>query len=143
MPGGFYGDDVIEQVRSRVDIVALVSEYVKLRKTGKNYVGLCPFHEEKTPSFSVDPDKQLFYCFGCGAGGTAFNFIMRKDGLTFPEALAALAKRAGVTLPTTRGRAEEESVMKERRRLRAALEFAQKKYRETLIPPVAKMPGSI
>ena len=132
MPGGFYGDDVIEQVKSRVDIVALVSEYVKLRKTGKNYVGLCPFHEEKTPSFSVDPDKQMFYCFGCGAGGTAFNFLMKKEGLTFPEALSTLAKRAGVTLPTTRARAEEESAMKERRRLRSVLEFAQKKYRETL-----------
>lgn len=132
MPGGFFEDEVIEQVRSRVDIVSLVSEYVKLRKTGKNYVGLCPFHEEKTPSFSVDPDKQLFYCFGCGVGGTVFNFLMRKEGLTFPEAMAALAKRAGIELPTTRARAEEEAAMKERRRLRGALEFAQKRFRETL-----------
>ncbi|MEX0974829.1 MAG: DNA primase [Bacillota bacterium] len=132
MPAGYFGDDVIEQVRSRVDIVGLVSEYVKLRKTGKNYVGLCPFHEERTPSFSVDPDKQLFYCFGCGAGGSVFNFLMRKDGLTFPEAVRTLAERAGVTLPSPRARAEEESAMKERRRLRSSLEFAQKRYREML-----------
>lgn len=138
MPVGFYGDDVIAQVRSRVDIVALISEYVKLRKAGKNYVGLCPFHEEKTPSFSVDPDKQLFYCFGCGAGGTVFNFLMRKEGLTFPEALAALARRAGVTLPSPRARAQEEAAMKERRRLRAALEYAYKRYREALDAPSGK-----
>ncbi len=135
MPAGYFGDDVIEQVRSRTDIVALVSEYVKLRKTGKNYVGLCPFHEEKTPSFSVDPDKQLFYCFGCGAGGSVFNFLMRKDGITFPEAVRVLAARAGVTLPSPGARAEEEAAMKEKRRLRAALEFAQKKYREMLDSP--------
>jgi DNA primase len=135
LPGGFYGNDVIAEVKSRVDIVSLISEYVKLRKTGKNYVGLCPFHEEKTPSFSVDPDKQLFYCFGCGAGGTVFHFLMRKDGITFPEALAALARRAGVTLPTGRARAQEEAAMRERQRLRAALAYAQKRYREALDGP--------
>jgi DNA primase len=132
LPAGYYGDEVIEQVRSRVDIVALISGHVKLRKTGKNYVGLCPFHEEKTPSFSVDPDKQLFYCFGCGAGGNVFSFLMRKEGMTFPEAVRVLAERAGIRLPSPRARGEEEAAMKERRRLRAALEFAQKKYRETL-----------
>ncbi len=128
MPRGRYDDEIIEQVRSRVDIVALISEYVKLKKAGKNYVGLCPFHEEKTPSFSVDPDKQMFYCFGCGAGGNVFNFLMRKEGMSFPDALRALAQRAGGTLPSTRERAEEEAAAKEKRDLRAALEFSQKRY---------------
>ena len=132
MPGGYYGEDVLEQIRSRVDIVSLVSEHVKLRKAGKNYVGLCPFHEEKTPSFTVDPDKQLFYCFGCGAGGNIFSFVMRRDGLTFPEAVRVLADRAGVRLPSPKARAEEEAAAREKRRLRAVLEFAHKKYREAL-----------
>ena len=132
VPGGYYGEDVLEQIRSRVDIVSLISEHVKLRKAGKNYVGLCPFHEEKTPSFTVDPDKQLFYCFGCGAGGNIFSFVMRREGLTFPEAVRALADRAGVRLPSPRARAEEEATSKEKRRLRAVLEFAHRKYREAL-----------
>lgn len=135
MSGAYYGDQVIEEVRSRVDIVSLISEHVKLRKAGRNYVGLCPFHEEKTPSFSVDPDKQFFYCFGCGVGGNAFSFLMKKEGVTFPEAVRVLAERAGVRLPAPRARAEEEAAMREKRRLRAALEFAQRKYREMLSSP--------
>jgi len=132
MPGGYYGEQVIEEIRSRVDIVALISEYVKLRKAGKSYVGLCPFHEERTPSFSVDPDKQLFYCFGCGAGGNVFSFLMKKNGMTFPEAVQVLADRAGVRLPAAGSRSEDDAVRKQAKRLRAALELAQRKYREML-----------
>ncbi len=97
--GLFYSDEVIEEVRSRTDIVDYISSYINLKKQGANYVGLCPFHNEKTPSFSVSPSKQMYYCFGCGAGGSVFTFAMEYDNLTFPEAINMLAKRCGITLP--------------------------------------------
>lgn len=132
MSKGFVEDDITREVRMRTDIVALISEYVRLRKTGKNYVGLCPFHEEKTASFTVDPDKQLFYCFGCGAGGNAFTFLMKREGLSFPEALEKLAQRAGVRLPSRSRYRGDESRRKENKRLLDALEFAQSKFRDML-----------
>ncbi|MDR7590282.1 MAG: CHC2 zinc finger domain-containing protein, partial [Armatimonadota bacterium] len=85
-------------MRARTDIVELVSAYVTLRKQGRRYVGLCPFHSEKTPSFTVDRERGLFYCFGCGAGGDVFEFVMRVHGLSFPEAVRDLARRAGIQL---------------------------------------------
>jgi len=96
---GRFGDDKIEEVRSRADIVEVVGSHVRLRRAGRNFVGLCPFHNEKTPSFSVNAERGFFHCFGCGAGGSAFNFIMRVEGLTFPEAVRSLAKKYGVTIP--------------------------------------------
>ena len=96
---GRFGDDKIEEVRSRADIVEIVGSHVRLRRAGRNFVGLCPFHNEKTPSFSVNAERGFFHCFGCGAGGSAFNFIMRVEGLTFPEAVRSLAKKYGVTIP--------------------------------------------
>ncbi len=132
MSKGFIEDDFTREVRMRTDIVALVSEYVKLRKTGKNYVGLCPFHEEKTGSFTVDPDKQLFYCFGCGTGGNVFTFLMKREGLSFPEALEKLAQRAGVRLPPRSRFSARESRKKEYTKLLDALEFAQTRFREML-----------
>lgn len=94
-----YSDDVIEEVRTKNDIVDVVSQYVKLTRKGSSYFGLCPFHNEKTPSFSVTPAKQMYYCFGCGAGGNVFNFVMEYENYTFGEALSYLAQRAGVELP--------------------------------------------
>ena len=94
-----YSDDIIEEVRSKNDIVDVVSQYVRLTKKGNSYFGLCPFHNEKTPSFSVTPGKQMYYCFGCGAGGNVFSFIMEYENYTFGEALKHLADRAGVELP--------------------------------------------
>ena len=94
-----YSDDIIEEVRMKNDIVDVVSQYVKLTRKGSSYFGLCPFHNEKTPSFSVTPAKQMYYCFGCGAGGNVFNFIMEYENFTFGEALKHLADRAGVELP--------------------------------------------
>ena len=96
---GRFGDDKIEEVRSRADIVEIVGAHVRLRRAGRNFVGLCPFHNEKTPSFSVNAERGFFHCFGCGVGGSVFNFIMRVEGLTFPEAVRSLAKKYGVTLP--------------------------------------------
>ncbi|WP_338819134.1 DNA primase [Moorella thermoacetica] len=93
-----FNQDVIHEVKDRIDIVEIIGGYVQLKKRGRSYVGLCPFHNEKTPSFTVSPDKQVFYCFGCGAGGDVLTFLMKREGLSFPEALAALAARAGVEL---------------------------------------------
>jgi DNA primase len=94
-----YSDDIIEEVRSRNDIVDLISTYVSLKKKGSSYFGLCPFHNEKSPSFSVSRDKQMYYCFGCGAGGNVFTFVMEYENFTFPEAIRYLAERAGMVLP--------------------------------------------
>ena len=94
-----FSDDIIEEVRSRNDIVDVIGQYVHLTKKGSTYFGLCPFHNEKTGSFSVSPNKQMYYCFGCGAGGNVFTFMMQYENFTFGEAMEALADRAGVALP--------------------------------------------
>ena len=94
-----YPEEVIEEVRMRNDIVDVISGYVKLQRKGSNYFGLCPFHNEKSPSFSVSPGKQMYYCFGCGAGGNVITFIMEYENYSFTEALNLLAERAGVALP--------------------------------------------
>ncbi len=94
-----YPEEVVEEVRMRNDIVDIISGYVKLQRKGSNYFGLCPFHNEKTPSFSVSPGKQMYYCFGCGAGGNVITFIMEYENYSFTEALQLLAERAGVSLP--------------------------------------------
>lgn len=105
-----YGDDLIEEVRARNDIVDVISGYVQLKKKGSQYFGLCPFHNEKTPSFSVSRQKQMYYCFGCHAGGNVFTFLMQYENLSFQESLEALAARAGITLPEREmsGREKEE-----------------------------------
>ena len=95
----YLSDDLIEEIRSRNDIVDVISSYVKLQKKGSSYFGLCPFHNEKSPSFSVSAGKQMFYCFGCGEGGNVFSFLMKYDSLTFPEAAKVLADRAGIDVP--------------------------------------------
>ena len=96
---GSIPEDKIEEVRRRIDIVSLIGEYVTLKKAGKNYLGLCPFHREKTPSFTVNPDKQMFYCFGCSEGGNGVSFLMKLNNLTFPEAVRQLAGKVGVVIP--------------------------------------------
>ena len=95
----YYSDEIIEEVQDKNDIVDVVSSYVKLQKKGGTYFGLCPFHNEKSPSFSVSPSKQMFYCFGCGVGGSVYTFLMKYENATFPEAIKMLADRAGVALP--------------------------------------------
>lgn len=95
----YYPDEIVEEIRQRNDIVEVVSGYVRLQKKGSNYFGLCPFHNEKSPSFSVTPSKQMYYCFGCGAGGNAFTFIMEYENYSFQEAIQHLAQKAGITLP--------------------------------------------
>ena len=95
----FFDENLIEEIRSRNDIVDVISGYVRLKKKGSNYFGLCPFHNEKSPSFSVSQGKQMYYCFGCGAGGNVFTFLMEYENFSFGEAVEALAQRAGVDLP--------------------------------------------
>ena len=95
----FYPEEIVEEVRQRTDIVDLIGSYVRLQKKGSSYMGLCPFHNEKSPSFSVSASRQIFHCFGCGAGGNAFTFVMEYENYTFVEALKYLAERSGVKLP--------------------------------------------
>ena len=95
----YYSEDLIEEVRMKNDIVDVISGYVRLQKKGSSYFGLCPFHNEKSPSFSVSRSKQMYYCFGCGAGGNVFTFLMEYENLSFVEAVQLLADRAGVELP--------------------------------------------
>ncbi len=95
----FYSDEIIEEVRERNDIVDVIGQFVKLKRTGNNYMGLCPFHGEKTPSFSVSKNKQMYHCFGCGASGNVFTFLMNYENMTFPEAVKNLADKAGMELP--------------------------------------------
>lgn len=106
----YYSDEIIEEVRSRNDIVDVISTYVKLQKKGSSYFGLCPFHNEKSPSFSVSRQKQMYYCFGCGAGGNVFTFLMEYENYTFVEALKYLADRAGVELPEENTRKRQKNV---------------------------------
>lgn len=112
-----YTEDLIEEVRSRNDIVDVISQYVHLKKKGSNYFGLCPFHNEKTGSFSVSPNKQMYYCFGCGAGGNVFTFVMNYENFTFSEAMGVLADRAGMTLPTRELTSDEKRQRAEKERL--------------------------
>jgi len=95
----YFSEDLVEEVRLKNDIVDVISGYVKLQKKGSSYFGLCPFHNEKSPSFSVSRQKQMYYCFGCGAGGNVFTFVMEYENYSFVEALKMLAERVGVELP--------------------------------------------
>ena len=113
----YYSEDLVEEVRSRNDIVDVISGYVKLQKKGSSYFGLCPFHNEKSPSFSVSPSKQMYYCFGCGAGGNVFTFIMEYENYSFPEALKLLADRVGVALPEE----EQNEEMKRQQNIRTQI----------------------
>ncbi|MGE5559872.1 MAG: DNA primase [Chloroflexota bacterium] len=117
-------EQFIEQVRTRSDIVEVVSQTVALKRTGKNFSGLCPFHSEKTPSFSVSPDKQIFYCFGCHAGGDVFKFVQMRDNVDFISAVRILAERAGLTLPEQERSPEEDRRYRDLEAMYQACELA-------------------
>lgn len=120
----------IHEIREATDVVDLISGYVSLKKKGQNFFGLCPFHSEKTPSFSVNPDKQIFHCFGCGAGGNVFTFLMRHEGIGFPDAAKLLAQRAGIQLEFEE---QDESVAKENEALFHINEFAARAFQDWLV----------
>jgi len=124
----------LDEIRAGIDIVDLIGRFVNLRKAGVNYKGLCPFHAEKTPSFMVNPKKGIFHCFGCGVGGDAFGFLMRQDRLSFPEAVRALARQAGVTLPEERGQRDDSG----REELYRAMDLAGRFYAEQLWKPAGE-----
>jgi DNA primase len=129
MARGMLTPDIKEEIRRKIDLLALVGQHVALKKTGRYYKGLCPFHQEKTPSFHVDPERGLFHCFGCGAGGDIFDFVMRTASLTFMEAAEDLARRAGVALDASPQAARRAS---EREVLMRALDAAQEYFRSML-----------
>ena len=108
-------DDLISEICSENDIIDYVSQYVKLKKSGRDYSGLCPFHNEKTPSFHVSQEKQLFHCFGCGASGNLVQFVMRTENLDFVDALKVLADRAGIIIPEDNGDFSDENHEKKKR----------------------------
>jgi DNA primase len=122
-------EETIRAIENAADIIEVVSESVVLKKAGKNYVGLCPFHSEKTPSFTVNPDKQIFYCFGCGAGGDIFEFLMKQDGMSFPDAARLLARRCGIDIPTPQLAPAQKRQLSEKENLytlnRRVMEFYQ------------------
>ena len=124
----YYSDELIEEIRSGNDIVDVISGYVRLTKKGSTYFGLCPFHNEKTPSFSVSPNKQMYYCFGCGAGGNVITFLMEYENYTFPEALEVLANRIGVELPKQELSAEQKRASDKKARLLEANKEAAKYF---------------
>lgn len=124
--------DKVREVAERISIVDVIGEYVSLKRSGSNFTGLCPFHGEKTPSFNVNPAREIFHCFGCGAGGDVFAFIMRLEGISFPDAVRKLAQRAGIVIEERPLTAEELRAKGERDEQRAILELAARHYRETL-----------
>ncbi len=136
-----YSDDLVNQVRESNDILSVVSESVQLKKVGGRYVGLCPFHAERTPSFTVSPDKQLFYCFGCHAGGNVFTFIMKLEGLTFREAVRRLGERAGIDVSENPETQAEREARERRERAYRLNELAMKYYAKVLLKSAAAGPA--
>ena len=132
-----YSDEILEEIKSKNDIIDIISEYVNLKRSGRNYFGLCPFHKEKSPSFSVSPDKQIFHCFGCGVGGDVFRFIGKIENISFRESIELLANRANITLPITQN-TEDEKIIKLREKVYKVNECAAKFYHENLYKPTAK-----
>lgn len=134
-----YSDELLDEIKSKNDIVDIVSQYVVLKRAGRNYMGLCPFHKEKSGSFCVSPDKQIFHCFGCGVGGNVFHFISKIENLNFKESVEMLANRAGVELPVS-GNFEDEKLAKLKSRVYEVNKCAAEFYHENLYKPTAK-PG--
>lgn len=133
-----YSEEIINEVRQSNDIVDVISQYMHLKRSGRNFFGLCPFHNEKSPSFSVSPDKQIFHCFGCGVGGNVITFVSKIEGLNFIETIQILAERANIQLPTL-----ENSGDSLREELRAKVykvnEFTAEYYHKNLYKPQAKI----
>ena len=133
-----YSEEIIEEVRQANDIIDVISQYIHLKRSGRNYFGLCPFHNEKSPSFSVSPDKQIFHCFGCGVGGNVFTFLMKIEGVNFIEALQMLAERAQIQLPTLSNNVD--SIKEElKEKIYQINEFTANYYHQKLYLPESKI----
>lgn len=133
-----YNDEILDEIRSRNDIVSTISQYMTLKRKGRNYFGLCPFHNEKSPSFSVSPDKQIFHCFGCGVGGDVINFVKKIENVGFLDSVRLLAEKSGIQLPNDISKAEEENI-KLKNRVYKINELAAKFYHENLYKPTSKI----
>lgn len=132
-----YSDELLDEIKSKNDIIDIVSQYVVLKRSGRNYIGLCPFHKEKSPSFCVSPDKQIFHCFGCGVGGNVIHFIGKIENLNFIESLELLANRAGIELPKS-GNAEDDRISRLKSRVYELNKCAAEFYHQNLYKPTAK-----
>ena len=133
-----YNDEILDEIRSRNDIVSTISQYMTLKRKGRNYFGLCPFHNEKSPSFSVSPDKQIFHCFGCGVGGDVINFVKKIENIGFLDSVRLLAEKSVIQLPNDISKAEEENI-KLKNRVYKINELAAKFYHENLYKPTSKI----
>ena len=133
-----YSEEIINEVRQSNDIVDVISQYVHLKRSGRNFFGLCPFHNEKSPSFSVSPDKQIFHCFGCGVGGNVITFVSKIEGLNFIETIQMLAERANIQLPTLENNGDmQKEILKDK--VYKVNEFTAEFYHQNLYKPQAKM----
>lgn len=132
-----YSDELLDEIKSKNDILDIVSQYVTLKRTGRNYMGLCPFHKEKSGSFCVSPDKQIFHCFGCGVGGNVFHFISKIENLNFKESVEFLASRAGIELPTSNN-LEDDKLSRLKSRVYEVNKCAAEFYHQNLYKPTAK-----
>ena len=133
-----YSEEIIDEVRQANDIIDVISQYVRLKRSGRNFFGLCPFHNEKSPSFSVSPEKQIFHCFGCGVGGNVFTFLSKIEGINFVEAVQLLAERANIQLPTLENNADSERE-KLKENVYKVNEFTANYYHEKLYKPESKV----
>ena len=133
-----YSDETIDEVRQTNDIVDIISQYVRLKRSGRNYFGLCPFHNEKSPSFSVSPDKQIFHCFGCGIGGNVFTFLTKIEGINFIEAVQMLAERANIQLPTLENSGDSAKELL-KSKVYKLNEFTAEYYHKNLYKPESKI----
>ena len=133
-----YSEELIEEIRSSNDIVDVISQYVILKRSGRNFFGLCPFHKEKSPSFSVSPDKQIFHCFGCGVGGNVIHFVSKIENLDFRETMELLANRANIQLPTLQNSYQDNKRAMLKSKVYEINEIAAKFYHENLYRPTSK-----
>ena len=133
-----YSDEIIDEVRQNSDIVDIISQYVRLKRSGRNFFGLCPFHNEKSPSFSVSPEKQIFHCFGCGVGGNVFTFLTKIEGINFIEAVQMLAERANIQLPVLENNTDSAKEML-KSKVYKVNEFSANYYHENLYKPESKI----
>ena len=133
-----YSDELIDEIRNSNDIVDVISQYVVLKRSGRNFMGLCPFHKEKSPSFSVSPDKQIFHCFGCGVGGNVIHFVSKIENLDFKQTIEALAERSGINLPTL-DYGQDADKLRLKERVYEINKIAAQYFHENLYKPTAKI----
>ena len=133
-----YSDDILNEIKENNDIVEVISQYVHLKRSGRNYFGICPFHNEKSPSLSVSPDKQIFHCFGCGIGGNVITFISKIEGIGFKEAIENLAERANISLPTNTSQ-EDSRIEELKSKVYKVNLFTANYYHKRLYEPKSKI----